>query len=78
MTTMSPKIFLQNGASQKNVVQMKDVHLGETTIGKLLILLLHSWVWVQAKLFPNNGIVTKICVLLIKMLSAWVDDYNIA
>jgi hypothetical protein len=59
------------------VVQKKYVHFGETTLAKLLILLLHSWVWDQATLFPNNGTVPKICELPIKMLSALVDDYNI-
>jgi hypothetical protein len=77
MTTMSLNLFLQKGASQKKVTQRKDVHLGETTLGKLLILLLYSWVWDQAKLFPNNGIVPMIYVVPIKMLSAWADGHNI-
>jgi hypothetical protein len=35
---MGPTLFLPNGASQKKMAKTKDVHSGETTLGRLLIL----------------------------------------
>jgi hypothetical protein len=47
-----PTLFLQNGMTQKKMVKTKSISLGETTTEKLLISLLHAWVWLQVNLFP--------------------------
>jgi hypothetical protein len=43
----------------KKVIKTKRVFLGETTSGKLIILLLYAWVQVQANSFPHHFLCEK-------------------
>jgi hypothetical protein len=53
VTTMGPILRLPIGASYKKFVKIIDVHLGQTIPGKPLLMLLHAWVQVQAKLYTH-------------------------
>jgi hypothetical protein len=39
-----PTLYVPNGVSQKNMVDTEDAHLGETTMGRLLILFVHAFI----------------------------------
>jgi hypothetical protein len=49
--SVCPTLYVPNGVSQKNLIDIEDAHLGETTVGRLLILLVHALIWAQVSLF---------------------------
>jgi hypothetical protein len=51
-------VFPKGGVIEKNV-RIRGVPLGETSLGKFSVLLLHAWVRAQANIFPNYFLLRK-------------------
>jgi hypothetical protein len=51
--SVCPTLFLSNSTTKIKLDEMKDVHLSQATLGKLIIVLLCAWVQVKVNLCSN-------------------------